>query len=61
MLNHLYFEQRNAHRIWKVNNKPRNRNDPNYQNYKNKKREFRKRKRRAESICQEGKYEDIIM
>ena len=47
--------------IWKLNNKPRNRNDPAYQNYKNRKREFRKRKRRAESICQEEKYEDIIM
>ena len=33
-LKNLHFQQRNARRIWKLNNKPRNKNDPAYKNHK---------------------------
>ncbi|CAG2200619.1 unnamed protein product [Mytilus edulis] len=58
-LNNCHFEQRNARRKWINNNKTRETTDLSYIEYKNKKREFRKRKRIAEKLWQEEKFEDI--
>ncbi|CAG2187094.1 unnamed protein product [Mytilus edulis] len=58
-LNNSHFEQRNARRKWINNNKTREKTDLSYIEYKNKKREFRKRKRIAEKLWQEEKFEDI--
>ncbi|CAC5407011.1 unnamed protein product [Mytilus coruscus] len=57
--NNSHFEQRNARRKWINNNKTREKTDLSYVEYKNKKREFRKRKRIAENLWQEEKFEDI--
>ena len=54
-----HYEQREARRLWTNNSKPRNKSNDLYKDYKNKKREFRKRKRQAEKIWKEEKYEDI--
>ncbi|CAG2199949.1 unnamed protein product [Mytilus edulis] len=58
-LNNSHFEQRNARRKWINNNKTREKTDLSYVEYKNKKREFCKRKRIAEKLWQEEKFEDI--
>ncbi|CAG2239638.1 unnamed protein product [Mytilus edulis] len=57
-LNAVHYEQREARREWKNNNKPRNKSNRLYKEYKEK-RIFRKRKRQAEKLWREEKYEDI--
>ena len=54
-----HYEQREARRLYTNNSKHRNKSNNLYKDYKNKKREFRKRKRQANIIWKEEKYEDI--